>query len=204
MAGLAGLAGLLGGCHAPPQPTAPTVTRVSAPTPGAYDRLWDSVGDTLRRDFWELDRQDRIEGVITTFPETTASSFELWRPQPRPAYYWAEANLATVQRKVTVNITPVIDEAGSYDLSVQIDRLRYSLEEHQMDNSAGALRLYGREVPTASGRRAQAADISAWIPLGRDKPMEDSVLAAILRRYEKAAVVTETQPACETPATPAG
>jgi hypothetical protein len=199
MAGLVGFAGWLAGCHAPPEPTGPTVTRVSAPTEQDYDRLWDSVGDTLRRNYWELDRQDRIEGVITTFPETTANSFEIWRPQPKPAYYYAEANLATIQRKVTVKITPIIDQAGSYDLGVQIDRLRYSLEEHQVDNSAAAFRIYSRDTPTVEGRRERAADISSWIPLGRDKPLEDSVLAAILRRYAKTETTgVQTQPACET------
>lgn len=194
------LAGFLTGCHAPAQPTEPTVARVSAPTPEDYDRLWDSVSDTLRRRYWTLDRQDRIEGVITTHPETSANFFEVWRPQPKPAYYYAESNLATVERKATVSITPV-DQTGSYDLSVQVDRLRYSLEERQIDNSAAALRIFNRETPTVGeGRKERLSESSGWVPLGRDQFMEQSVLAAILKRYGQGPS-SETDTVCPTPAT---
>src|SRR5512144_504663 len=90
------LVGLAAGCSAPPCPTEPTITRVSAQSPEAYEHLWTAAGDTLRANYFRLDRQDRLEGVISTFPATSAQFFELWRPQPEPAYYWAESNLHTI------------------------------------------------------------------------------------------------------------
>lgn len=181
------------GCSAPPGTAEPTLTRVSAGTPEAYEQLWGAVGDTLRRQFFRLDRQDRLAGVITTFPETTAHFAEIWRPQSDDPAIWAEDNLHTIQRQARITLAPA-GEIGAYEISVQVDRLRYTLEERQIDNSAGALRMFGAEAPTVSGRTERPSRTASWIPVGRDKPMEEQLLTAILRRYDRAAPPA-TQPA---------
>jgi hypothetical protein len=187
--------GLAAGCSAPPCPTEPTITRVSAQSPEAYEHLWNAAGDTLRAHYFRLDRQDRLEGVLTTYPETSAQLFELWRPQPEPAYYWAESNLHTIPIQAQVTIKPV-EEAGLYELGVQVERMRYHLEERQVDNSAGALRLYSEGVPTESGRMERPSKTEQTTVLGRDKPAEERLLKAILKRYAKAPTTAEPCPTC--------
>jgi hypothetical protein len=169
------------GCTAPAEPLGPTVERVAAQSSDDFDRLYVAGGDTLRAHCFRLDRQDREQGVITTFPETTANWFEFWRPQPQPAYYWLEANGETVQRQATLRLTPA--GSGAYDLQVQVDRFRYSLPERQVTNSAEALRLYSNAIPTYSGTTERPAETAHWIPLGRDATMESQVLRQIIRRY---------------------
>ncbi len=169
------------GCTAPAQPTEPTMVRVAVEAPVEYERLWEAAGDVLRDYCFQLDRVDRGNGIITTMPETSSGWLELWRPQPQPAYYWWEANLHTVQRKATVSISPA-EPPGAYDLCVQVDRYRFSLQERQIDNPAGALRLYSNAAPTTSGRLARVAESSHWVPLGRDGDMEQRLLAAIMKR----------------------
>ena len=170
------------GCQAPAKPAEPTVARVTATSPEEYDLLWEAIGSALRRYYFQPDRQDRVAGIITTAPDTSANWFEFWRPQPQPAYYWAEANLQTIQRDAAVQIRPT-DNPGTYHLDVRINRYRHSLEERQIDNPAAALRMYGSGTPTASGQIRKTQESSQWIPLGRDQPMEQAILAAILRRY---------------------
>jgi hypothetical protein len=192
--GIAGIfAGLLAGCSAPPAATEPTLARVSAENPAAYDRLWETVGDTLRNQYFELDRQDRLEGVISTLPVTTSQFFELWRPQPETPVSWAESNLQTIQRAAVVTITSAGD-AGTYELAVQVDESRYSLPERQIDNSAGALRLYSSDAPTESGTMERASRTAQLIPVGRNKPAEERLLKLILDRYAK---TPATQPATQ-------
>ena len=188
------------GCQAPAKPTEPTVAQVTAASPEEYDLLWAAIGATLRQYYFPPDRQDRLAGIITTAPDTAANWFELWRPQPRPAYYWAEANLQTVQRDATIQIRPV-DNQGTYDLDVKINRYRYSLEERQIDNPSAALRMYGSGAPTASGQMRKGQESSEWIPLGRDQQMEQAVLASILRRYVPGADVTIEVEQAELPTT---
>lgn len=184
------------GCHAPPQPTRPTVERVSIPQKEDLESLWEAASDSLRRYSFRIDREDRASGVITTHPETSAQSFEFWRPQPRPAYYWAESNLQTVQRKATVQILPV-DSQGTYSVDVKIERLRLRLEERQIDNPAAALRLYSAEAPTVSGQMVRPSAETQWTPLGRDETIEQAILGDILEHFGRSTTVTvgtETAP----------
>jgi hypothetical protein len=170
------------GCQAPAQPVEPTAARLFVQTPAEHEELWQAATDVLREHYFLLDRQDRREGVITTLPETSANWFELYRPQPAPAYYWAEANLHTIQRQATVNIQPLV-EPGAYEVDVEVQRYRFSLEERQVDNPAAALRLYSGAAPAAVGRRDVPED-RYWIPLGRDAPYESRLLDSILERYD--------------------
>jgi hypothetical protein len=171
------------GCQAPPQPEGITRTDVLADSQDEVNRLWEATESTLIRHFFTPDRRDRSAGLITTMPETSAAGFELWRPQPTPAYYWWEANLQTIRRQAEVRIAP-IEDTGQYELQVQIDRYRYRLPERQVDNAAAALRLYGGRSPTLTGEMAPAERSGYWIHLGRDAPMEQKLLAAIVDRYQ--------------------
>jgi hypothetical protein len=185
---------LAAGCQAPPQPSGPTIERVSLSTPADRDQLWEAVCQTLRDYAFRLDRQDKVNGVVTTLPETTAQGFEFWHPQPRPAYYWWEANLHTIQRQTTVQLLPG-EQADETQLDMKIERLRYRLEERQVDNAAGAMRIFSAAAPTVSGRRAKPSKTGYWVPHGRDEQMEQTLLAAILRNYAKRTGLPASQPA---------
>lgn len=183
------------GCQAPLPPEGPTLATVTAETPHEYERLFTAAEDALMDHYLWPDRRDRSEGVITTHRDTTAHWFELWRPQPQPAYFWAESNLQTVQRQALVHIRPT-DQPGRYEVDVQVDRYRLHLEERQVDNAAGALRLFSSDAPTYGGnpeytpigrtkpgQTPKLAETSYWSHVGRDEYMERAILAAIIRRY---------------------
>lgn len=178
---LVSLAPVIVGCQEPLQPTGPTVTRITVDPAERYAVLWETVGDVLRKHFFQLDRRDRQAGIITTFPETTAGGFEFWRPQPTDPYYWWEASLHTIQRRVTVKLAAA--ETNAYDVDVQVDRMRYRLEERQITNAGAALRLYGGEAPTYGGQSDRPSETARWIALGRDESMEQKLLATILNRF---------------------
>jgi hypothetical protein len=172
---------LTSGCQAPAEPTGPTAMRVTINSPEEFDALWDATGKTLRRYYLEPDRQDRVEGIITTAPETTGVWFEWWRPQPKPAYAWWETNLHAIRRQATVTIKPAA--TPEYELVVLVNRSKYSLPERQVDNPAGALRLYSSAAPTTAGRMERISETGRWIPLGRDGWMEQAILSDIVERY---------------------
>lgn len=171
------------GCQAPAQPEGPAIAYVRADEPHDRDLLFEAAGDALRKYNFELDRQDRLAGVITTFPDTSASWFEFWRTQPTPAYYWAESNFQTIQRQATVTLRPT-DKNDLLELDVQVDRYRYGLEERQIDNSAAAMRLFSSAAPTVSGQMERAEDSGYRILLGRDAEFERKLINAIVAKYE--------------------
>jgi hypothetical protein len=173
---------VLAGCHAPIEPTSPTLARVSIESPEQFEALWKATDKALRRYDLEPDRQDRTEGVIETHPQTSAAWFEFWRPQPMPAYAWWEANLHTMRRQATVTIQPTAKP--EYQVTVEVDRYRFSLEERQVDNPAAVQRLYGGLAPTVStGRSEKQAESSRWIPRGRDGYLEQAILSDIIKCY---------------------
>jgi hypothetical protein len=180
------------GCQAPPQPVGPTLGSVVVQTPEQVDHLWDSVEDTLLAYNFEVDRRDRVSGIMSTLPETSANYFELWRVQPTPAYYWWESNISTIERQADVYIRPAT-ATSACQLEVKVDRYRQSLEERQVDNSAAAMRLYSNEAPTWSGQMVKASAAPRWIHLGRDGGMEQSILNAIIERYNKPAATAPAE-----------
>ncbi len=171
------------GCQAPAQPANPTMARVGVSSEEDRDQLWQSIEDTLRDHYFQVDREDRLAGIITTEPKISAQWFEFWRAQPQPAYYWWESNLNTVERKAEVNLKPAA-EGETTEVTVQVNRFKYNLEERQIDNSAAALRLYSGGAPTVSGKTERAQESGYWIHLGRDEYMERLLLDKIRDRYE--------------------
>lgn len=176
---------ILAGCARPPEPVTPTIARVELQTPEAYGDLWEAAAESLRHNYFRLDRQDRTEGVLTTVPETSANWFEVWRPQPKPGYYWWESNIATVQRTATIHFRAASSQPGDYELDVEVQRQRFNLVERQVDNSAAALRLYSNAAPTTEGHQERPSQTVRWIPLGRDQVLEERLLAEIMDRYSQ-------------------
>lgn len=196
---LAATAGVFAvGCAAPPPAIEPTVSPVHLPDQEAYDRLWDVTQGTLLDHYFRLDRRDRQEGVITTYRETAASIWEIWRPMPVDPYHRLENNLHTIQHQVLFSLQRT-DEPGLYEARVEVERYRYSLEERQVDNAAAGLRLFSSAAPTMSGEIERPEDAGRWINLGRDAEYERRLLEQILGRYQS--MEESEQAAGGTPAT---
>lgn len=163
------------GCQQPVQPDGPTDTQLSG---ADFEQLWQTGLEVLRRYNFRPDRQDRRAGVITTYPTTSAQWFEFWRPEVVGGFEAGEANLHTVRRQATVHIRPAAEQGQLY-VSVQVDVYRYAAPERQVTTASGALQMFGERLPTAEGRMEPPAEVSYWVPLGRDGRLEDELLRRI-------------------------
>jgi len=182
------------GCREPMAPTGPTVARVVVADEAQFEHLWETTADVLRAHNLWPDRQDRAARVITTFPDTSPSWFEFWRPFPSSDFGRLEANVQTVRRQAEVRFAPV--EAGQeYEMSVRVDVERYNLLERQATDAASAFQMFGAKLPTVEGRTEPRQSGAYWSLLGRDEAMELALLDRILRRYGGGSSPTTTQPA---------
>lgn len=163
------------GCQQPTQPDGPTATQL---TGADSEQLWQTALEVLRRYDLQPDRQDRRAGVITTHPTTSAQWFEFWRPEVVGGFEAGEANLHTIRRQATVHIRPASQQGQIY-VSAQVDVYRYSAPERQVTSASGALQIFGEKLPTAEGRMEPLAEVSYWVPLGRDGRLEDELLRRI-------------------------
>jgi hypothetical protein len=92
------------GCQAPPAPTGPTQMVLDI---ADYDVFLDDTLALLRQVDLNPIQMNRNLGVIRTRPTTSAQWFEFWRVDARGDYQTLENNLQTIQRDVTIELTPL-------------------------------------------------------------------------------------------------
>ena len=170
------------GCADPPSDYGPVQADVIADDPTAFEDLWETILRVLRRADLRPDRQDRREGIITTFPVTSQQWFEFWRNDAMGAYQWAESSMQTVQRQAVVRIRR-LPEPGRYRVTVKVDVFRFSTPERQVTTPSGALAMFSSRLPTEQGELAGPAEGAHWVHLGRDPRMEGALLRRILVHY---------------------
>jgi len=176
---------VVAGCRAPVQPDAPTQAACQVADEQGFGVLWASCVDVLRKHRFRIDRSDLRAGVITTMPETSQSVVEFWRRDVATAYDLAESTLHTVRRSAVIHIVPSEDRS-EYSVDVTVNRECFDMAERQINNAAGAPRVFSVSMPTTRRRRAKAEEIR-WLPDGRDGAMESRLLAKIMARYEQRA-----------------
>jgi hypothetical protein len=164
----------------------------------AFEDVWQATLTTLRRYEFELDRQDRRAGTITTAPLVGKHITEFWRKDAATRTDALESTLQTIYRIVRVEIRPTAPKAGAFAPQVQVSVYR-SNRERQRVGSANDI-LYGRRrpgragyveakpeshesaAPTATGEPVTAGIPAHFTPLGRDEKLEAKILAAILAK----------------------
>lgn len=169
--------GALSGCHAPTPPSGPTVAETQA---ADLEDLWTDALRALRDLGFEPDRQDRVHRIITTHPMTSAQWYEFWRRDVADAYSLLESSLHAVQRRVTVQFTPLAE--GRWTADVRVDVARLDLPERQATTASAALHLFSSRSPTLEGEfRAPQPRGETARPLGRDPAMEHRIVRRILQ-----------------------
>ena len=88
------------GCHRAEPPVELTSQNLEFADKQEYEAFFEQCVDVLRRYGFELDRVDKLAGVITTFPETSEHFFEFWRRDVDTSYDWLESSLTTIRRRV--------------------------------------------------------------------------------------------------------
>ncbi len=178
---------LLGGCAAPPkQPIGPTQMRLQIDD---RDTFLDQAMTTLRELDFQPARLDREKGELVTQPTTSGQWFEFWRRDVRGGYQFWEANLQTMRRAVTVQLTPqstsneveAESRPAEYVLAVRVDKAKFSAPERQITTASGALGIYSQRVPTESGLRGPAGGAGQWIPVGRDEELEKYMIGLLAK-----------------------
>lgn len=182
---LGALAASMCGCEAPAPAVSPTLAALRI---SDRDAFFDATQTLLR----ELDlppaRVDRETGLLSTVPTTSGQWFEFWRADSRGGYQVLENSLHTIRRTVTVSLArPQGGAAGDeYQLSVEVQKERYSAPERQVTTASGALAIYNERLPTEEGLRGAASRGAHWVPLGRDVLFEEHLLDRIIERAGQA------------------
>ena len=141
--------------------------------------LMELAEDVLARMYFTIDKADTNSGLIRTRPLPGAQFFEFWRSDNVGTDNTLAANLHTIRRTVTLDIS---QQGRELCIGCNVQAQRLSLPERQANSSA---RVYGMFSQSSSSLQRlklnpeQKKDM-AWIDLGRDPRLE----AEILKRIE--------------------
>lgn len=179
---LALVAAAIGGCARHTEP----VVSAEQMTPGEPEFLamWDAATDVLREYRFELDRQDRRAGVITTEPMLGRHGPELWRKDAVTGEAVAEGTLQSIYRTVTVEI---VSDSGEYRPVVRVDLTRSDRQTPQVTSTSEAIALF--RLP-GDGRKRQRylmeyeqtdeEPAEGITQLGRDEALEQKLTEKII------------------------
>lgn len=142
---------------------------------------WERTVDLLH-DYFEIARENRLDGVIETRPKVGASLFEPWHKDSAGLKNRLESTLQSIRRKAFISVTAT-PEGGGYLVGVEVYK---EVEDVPTGggNSAGSAtfqenRPLQRDLRTIVGE--SAAD--GWIGLGRDTRLEQKILADLQREF---------------------
>ncbi|MCK4626363.1 MAG: hypothetical protein KAV00_13680 [Phycisphaerae bacterium] len=154
----------------------PSGAPVSSPPEVAdadFNVVWDAANEVLREYRFFIDRADRREGVITTFPMIGRHWFEFWRKDAATQRDVAEGTLQTLYRRVTINIRRQEDNK-KYLVDVRVFTSRSDRLSPQVTSTSEAYDLF---INPGMPRIASLTGLggpkgSRSVSLGRDENLE--------------------------------
>jgi hypothetical protein len=176
------LMGLLMGCQNGPPPVA-TSRPATAELSFEEDAVWQACLDVLWEYDFRVDRQDRRDGVITTYPLTGKSWFEFARKDAATTGDALESTVQTICRTVEIHIAK--DEAGKCLLSVTARTSRSDRPELQVTNSSQAHEMFlmTQRRRSLKERRAYGEDVMfPTVPLGEDAGLAEKIRGDIEKK----------------------
>ena len=158
--------------------------------------LMEAAEDVLARMYFTIEKADVDNGLIRTRPLPGAQFFEFWRSDNVGTDNSLAANLHTIRRTVTLDISQQ-DEELRIGCEVQAQRL--SLPEQQVSSSTRVSGMFSLSSPSLQRLKLNPKQKKemAWIDLGRDSQLEAEILkrieTRIVRRTSHRLQMTENQ-----------
>lgn len=134
--------------------------------------VWERSVDVLHHNLFEIERENRLDGLIESKYKTGAGLLEPWHPDSVGLRSRLEATLQSIRRKAYITVTPA---EGGYLVGVEAYK---ELEDvAAVANSAGAATFLDNNARKRDlqGVIGQATP-SGWIPKGRDLGLEQLLL----------------------------
>jgi hypothetical protein len=144
--------------------------------------VWRVCQEELKSRGFELDRVDRRQGEIETFPMTSGQWFEFWRHDVIGDYAREESDLQCIQRKVKVKVSPLKDE--KYQLLCEVSVERREADPQEVRTIGGAhtrdlFPVFSERIPGLRSGAVKENQGSRWTPLGDDPELERDILRRI-------------------------
>ncbi len=186
---------LVGGCHRLPtsaiELAAPPPVEVPVSNPAHIgnidpDFLWrmivDAVDDHFRIETEQPVRRDRdnwLEGRLTTFPEVSGTSFEPWRGDTARGFERLQSTFQTIRRTAKVR---VVAEPTGYQIEVEVLKEQEDVDQSQFATAGSSAQRHDGSIVRNENQLRQLPLTLGWYEIGRDRELERRIMAGILGR----------------------
>jgi hypothetical protein len=147
-----------------------------------HDSIWERTVDVLHGFQFQIDREDRLDGLIETKYKTGSSIFEPWHLETVGFHNRMESTLQSIRRRVFVRIWP---DEGGHLVTVEAFRELEDLPGLAANSPGGATFKENtplqRDLNLVTGQTAP----SGWIAQGRDLDLEQALLARLNAAYAR-------------------
>ena len=154
----------------------PVFVRANNPE-DAWERTVDVVHDYL----FDIERENKLGGVIETRYKTGASVLEPWHPDSVGRINRLQSTLQSIRRKAYIHFTPA---PGGYLVGIEAVK---ELEDvpRAATFAGGATFLDNSPLQRDLNPVVGQATPSGWINQGRDPDLEQAMLRSINRRFSQ-------------------
>ena len=164
--------------------TMSNLSRTTSPNPLVVPRndreeVWSPVVAVVD-DYFDISREDRLAGKITTQPKVAATLFEPWLGDSPGFSEKFEATIQTVRRFCVVTITP----APGGGQSVKVEVFKELEDLAKPDRQTGGRAIFNSDFPVNRTREivGPVALPLQWVPKGRDEKLEQIILAKLRKK----------------------
>ncbi len=142
------------------------------------EEAWEQTVDVVHDYLFEIERENKLGGVIETRYKTGASALEPWHPDSVGTANRLQSTLQSIRRKAFVHLTPA---PGGY--LVGVEAIKELEDVPRAAAFAGAATFLDnsplqRDLDPVVGQ----ATPSQWITQGRDNELEQAMLRSINKR----------------------
>ncbi|WP_010587012.1 hypothetical protein [Schlesneria paludicola] len=157
-----------------PQVSNPVFVRANNP-----EEAWERTVDVVHDYLFEIERENKLGGVIETRYKTGASMLEPWHPDSVGSANRWQSTLQSIRRKAYIHFTPA---PGGYMVGVEAIK---ELEDvpRAANFEGGATFLDNSALQRDLNPVVGQATPSGWINQGRDPSLEQAMLRTINRRF---------------------
>lgn len=162
-----------------------------------HDFAWDQIVDVVS-DYFPIAHEERVhisqqiwtEGRVETPYQVGATVFEPLRKDSVGSFNRWQSTLQSIRRRAVLRVVP---EPDGYLVDLRVDRELEDLPRPEQATAGDASLLNYNSLPTRERTAVSRTKWSqVWIPLGRDTPLEQQMLAEIRDRLAAAPHVPMT------------
>jgi hypothetical protein len=170
------------GCHAPRFGAAavtPVTNPIYVPAQNS-EALWERTIDVLHGFEFQIEREDRLTGVIETRYNTGSGCLEPWRHDSVGQANRLESTLQSIRRRVRIQLAP---GNGTYVVSVEAFKEKEDLPGLAANSPGGATFQENTPLERDLNPVVGQSRASGWIPIGRDLALEQAILSNLQAAY---------------------